>query len=178
VFFNGLLDWTASFSCALYFANAEWDRATNASIYVLNPVAFNKASIDDNSEVFLDCDLNSSLGVLNYLHPGIITPDDHVLPSVAVRPVFTNQRMVVQQARNVVCGDRFDPLDKQYPGAIQKLDITPDMADDVTKFLKIVGMDWASYYPDAEGLAKQFKDREVFNKFRIRGIKEDLYGKS
>jgi len=154
-----LLDWTASFSCALFFANQEWDRETNAAVFALNPRLLNKKSRDIDGELHLDCHLGPSLLDFHNYHPGCARPD-HTLKSIAVQPMYTNTRMVAQQSRFVICGDEFEPLEEEFGEEIVKYTITPTMAGDVDRFLALVGMDRANYYPDREGLALEVQTRQ------------------
>lgn len=155
-----LLDWTMSFACALHFACVDWDQQSDAAIYAVNPRAFNIASMGIDGEIHFDCYLRETNSQIERYHPGVVQPDG-TIPSAAVQPVYTNARMVAQQSRFILCGDSFAALDEQFPVAIRKYVLAPSMARDIEIFLALVGMDAANYYPDREGLAKQFNRHRI-----------------
>jgi hypothetical protein len=158
-----LLDWTESFTCALYFANSGRSPSDDAAIYLLNPQLFNAAIF--KYEGLIAVGENIGVGNLNLTsyHPRYVSYE-RPLHTMAVAPIFTNPRMVAQQSAFTLSGDPFQSFDDRYKGLVKKITLPASTYKDSLRFLEIVGAGHFSYFPDLEGLRAELVahlDREV-----------------
>ncbi len=164
-----LLDWTTSFACALFFARVRGDNSRPVAVFIVDPQEINVISLKVDGEIALDADLRQSTIATERWHPAI-QKQSRTTPTIAVQPVYSNQRMVVQQARFLACGDAFLPIEEQFP-CVLKIEIEQGLLGEVDEFLDLVGFNWSSYMPDLEGLARQFADRERYLMEKIREVR-------
>lgn len=164
-----LLDWTESFACATFFAHHHRKREDAAAIWVLDPQALNKLSIDEDVLLAIDNETVDPRINVRAWHPQWKPPEEP-LSSVAATPIFTNPRMVSQRSAFVLTGDLFEPLDQQHGGALGragqliKIVLAPDTYEDVDAYLSLAGLNAYSFYPDLEGIALKHKaqtDRQI-----------------
>jgi len=159
-----LLDWTASFGCALYFAlrhqSSESRGVENAAVYMLIAEELNQISIKKPGILFLEGTFREDQAVdTSYYHPTVMR--DHVVQTVSVSPVLDNERMVAQQCRFLLCGDSFDSLEDQFggelikAGILEKLVLAPEIFEQCRDFLTQAGIREYGLFPDLDGLARQ-----------------------
>jgi len=146
-----LLDWTESFSIALYFAASEWIEENEISIWMLNPQRLNSKSIE-SFKFFTPH--NDSYRARLYREESNFFNN-----SVALHPLRSNPRMVAQQGVFTIQGNTLDSLDKEFNGSLvaegilKEIRIKSDYKRNVHKFLELAGMHSFSIYPDLKGLA-------------------------
>jgi hypothetical protein len=102
-----LLDWTASFGCALYFAlgnlSSESPAIENAAVYMLIAEELNQRSIKKSGIVFLEEIVRDAQTAFTWpYHPCAVRTQ--VVETISVSPVLDNARMVAQQSRFLLCG--------------------------------------------------------------------------
>jgi hypothetical protein len=154
-----LLDWSESFACAVFFAQAGRARGSAAAIWVVDPHAVNKTSVGVEGILSLDDELGPGAKIdPRGWHPRWRATDE--LRTVAAAPIFSNARMVAQQSAFFLTGDSFEPINAQFrevgdEGRFVKLVLSPDTFDDAEAFLGSAGLNAFSYYPDLEGLARK-----------------------
>jgi hypothetical protein len=158
-----LLDWTESFACALFFAQYGRQPDEDAAIFALYPERLNLVAIGEEGLAQLG-DRDPTLINLDLFHPGCVPPDKD-LPTIAAGPIFTNPRMLAQLAGFTLSGDRFEPLDDQFGGKLRaegivaKLELPSATFADAEDFLRLVGVNAFSFFPDREGLRMKHEAR-------------------
>ena len=158
-----LLDWSESFACAVFFAQLRRKPDDTASIWVLDPHQLNMLSCDCLGIVALDEGTSDpvNLDAMRW-HPKRLPPTDP-LKTIAVAPIYTNRRMVQQQAKFALMGDSFLPLDEQFGGKLIQQDrlrriiLPPETFNDAEEFLSAAGLSAFSFFPDLQGLALKYE---------------------
>jgi hypothetical protein len=157
-----LLDWTRSFACALYFAQVGRNADEDAAIYILNPEGLNSLAYGQQGLHALGETCSQLDG---HYHPGYRTAAGTVLdiPTLAVSAFFSNPRMIAQKGTFTMMGDSFQPLEEQFNGELlergylKKIILPAETYEDTEQFLDLVGIGHYGYFPDLEGLLKEFK---------------------
>lgn len=149
-----LLDWTESFSVALYFATQNWKIRTEASIWMLKPLELNQMS-RDRAEIV-------SPNKLKY--PDLYLNEKDSLNSIAIYPIKNSERILSQHGVFTVQGNLSKPLDQEFDGQLVDLNIlmrvvlTEDVREDAMYYLKQNGINKYSLFPDLDGLAEHIND--------------------
>ncbi|MFP5179500.1 FRG domain-containing protein [Bacillus altitudinis] len=142
-----LLDWTESFSVALYFAVESWKSSDNATIWLLKPMQLNKLSRDTENVI--------SPNKINYLD--IYKEKD--LRSFAIFPIKNSKRIMAQHGVFTIQGNSHLPLEKEFNGALaernilKRIVLPPSVRTDAEQFLKLNGVNTFSMFPDLPGLS-------------------------
>ena len=161
-----LMDWTESFTCALFFAQFKRQRGDDAAIWILNPELMNKLSIDQNGIVSFDEIVSEGDVVGNPWHPRYGDPGRDP-GSIAIAPVISSDRMKAQQSVFTLAGDDFDPLEDQKAGAfvnrgaLHKILLPADNYDEVSEFLHVAGLGPFTFFPDFEGYRLEHENRVI-----------------
>lgn len=134
-----LLDCTASFACALFFANDGRNPKADAAVFLIEAEVVNRSNplVESESLVGLGDDISGarSTSLSEVYHPGLSFEDAPAedrppLPPMAARPSLTNPRMRAQQSRFLLTGDFFEPLEELIPDAVEKLTLPSDTYDE------------------------------------------------
>jgi len=175
-----LLDWTESFACALFFAQDGRDRNEDASVWVLDAGMLNQLSLNIGLASipgkpmpgFVDLSaesLNENSRVrTRRWHPSFEAGGED-LKSIAALPPRVNPRMVSQRSCFTVMGDSFDPLESQFGGtlvqrgSLKEIVLQPCLFDDAEEYLSLAGITVSTYFPDLEGLVREYKERIARN---------------
>lgn len=155
-----LLDWTESFSCALYFAQKGRASSNDAAIFLLAPELLNMEILGNEGLVALGGDVNKRTAVeVHQYHPAAprSTKGDDT-ESLAIAPELTNARMVAQRAAFILCGTSFQPLEERYTKAIEKVVLPSSDFDAAQEFLEMTGQDHFGLFPDLEGLCVYLRE--------------------
>lgn len=154
-----LLDLTESFACAVFFAQMDRNSKCDAAIWVLDPQALNRISIEREGLLQIDND-ESSPAIIDSRkwHPKWGPPNGSILKSVAVSPIFTNPRMNAQHSAFTMSGDSFLPLNEEFTvlaqsKRLEKLLLPANTYEEANAYLDLAGLDAFSFYPDLHGLA-------------------------
>ncbi|SMF91245.1 FRG domain-containing protein [Paenibacillus uliginis N3/975] len=155
-----LLDWTESFTTALFFAFIDWELEKPASIWLLSPLSLNE---------------KLNMGASYATHQDLPSYDDLVnrrsnFPenSIALYPARNSKRMVAQRGVFTLQGNSMLPLDLEYngelvrEGKLLKISLTFDVYEDARDFLRQMGVNHYTLFPDLEGLAKHVNDPHFF----------------
>ncbi len=149
-----LLDWTESFSCALYFAQKGRNPSDDAAIFLLAPQLLNKEVLGNEGLIALGGNANARTAVeVHQYHPGVArsTKGDDV-EALAIAPELTNARMIAQRSAFILCGTSFKPLEERYPKVIKKVVLPSGDFSATQEFLELIGDDHFGLFPDLEGL--------------------------
>jgi hypothetical protein len=151
-----LLDWTESFSVALFFALQNWDDTKNdACIWLLDPLKLNKTARDDH-RLFTANSTTDSYEDRLYENQGKCFLDH----SLALHPTRNNPRIVAQRGVFTIQGNTLSPLEEEHSGQLleqdilRKITITPALRRDAELQLKHSGINYFTLFPDLDGLAK------------------------
>ncbi|MGI8785168.1 MAG: FRG domain-containing protein [Acidobacteriota bacterium] len=153
------LDWTESFSCALYFALKDAN-GEDAAIFLLSPEQLNTVSAGCEGLVFVD-----DFGALPTIdfrpyHPCHLPRPEHELKTIAVCTQMVNPRMVAQRSVFTLSGDSFESLETEFGdqlsrrGVLEKIVLPRDTLADARDFLDLIGVTDFTFFPDLHGLAQ------------------------
>lgn len=143
-----LLDWTESFSVAVYFALRHW-RRPSACIWMLDPVKLNVLSTGQH-KIFLPQECRP--------YPEEYEADEKI-GTVAVYPVRNTKRINMQHGIFTIQGNGLCPLDQEFGGSLvkegylKKIAMSADVRQDAMKFIKLNGVNHFYLFPDLDGLA-------------------------
>lgn len=151
-----LLDWTETFSIALFFSasyNQSRHPGKDAAIYVLDPIALN--AISGIGKIYRVPSDESQFGYKKiYWHHDPFTPP----APIALEPNFINDRMLAQRGMFTVHHDKIEPLEEQFPKAIKKVILPNEVIPAAIEFLELSNITSYSIYPDFAGLAGYLQD--------------------
>jgi hypothetical protein len=144
-----LLDWTETFSVALYFAVK--NASKEAAIWILDPFALNATTINRPS----------------ILHPTELAHDYAAYyiertaklegNVVALSPLRHNPRVFHQRAGFTLHDDIETPLEILHPDVVTKVILKKEGFADAFKFLELAGVNEFTLFPDLEGLSRKLK---------------------
>lgn len=174
-----LLDFTFSFPIAAYFALEDSPprrRQPNRAIY-----AVNKSWLTGLVQKWADRTGSEEVGILRRL--GTLRDGtafrklfmERDLPLVsALSPFRLNQRLTIQKGIFLCSGTLSQPLhrtlqslDKDRHKEVVKIEIVPDMTEDMLRRLEEVGLNRASLFPGLDGYAQSLRTRiPLFLKLR------------
>lgn len=145
-----LLDWTESFSIALYFALYKGEGQTGA-IWMIDPLELNSISIGKKQIVSPEQDL--------FPYPGVYKSGE-AINSIAVYPIKNTKRICTQQGVFTVQGNNPCALNEEFggrlikSGKLKQIELSPKIREDGWRFLKQNGINHFSIFPDLDGLAE------------------------
>lgn len=142
-----LLDWTQSFSVAVYFALASW--SDNAAVWVMDPYELNHRTIRDESIWHPQTDFDHDYR--NYF----IDDPKKKFPgaAIAILPNKTSPRVLGQRAVFTIHRSQDQPLDLVCKSALTKVVLPKRALDGAKDFLKLAGVNEFTLFPDLDGLA-------------------------
>ncbi len=148
-----LLDWSESFSVALFFATRNW-KSENACIWLLNPTKLNKESIS-REEIISPLKMDYWEKFSN--------PEQK---TIAIYPIKNNLRITAQHGVFTVQGNSLLPLDKEFGklfdlGGIKKIVLPITVREDALNYLRQNGVNYFSIFPDLDGLAKHINELHI-----------------
>ncbi len=146
-----MLDWTETFSVALYFALK--GATSEAAIWILDPFKLNKTTI--NQEMLIH-PTELSKNYETYFIDRSATLEGNV---VALSPLRHNPRVMNQRAGFTLHDDLKNPLEELHPQTVTKLVLPADGFADATKFVDLAGINEFTLFPDLDGLARQLKGK-------------------
>ncbi|WP_434954024.1 FRG domain-containing protein [Paenibacillus polymyxa] len=150
-----LLDWSESFTTALFFARSSWRTEQDACFWMLVPTSLNKLT------------RGKTQLLVPYEGP---TYEEYLFSgegarfsenSIALYPVRNSNRMISQLGVFTMQGNSMLPLDKEYngflvqKGDLVKINLPLSVLTDVDNFLLQAGVTDYTMFPDLDGLARQ-----------------------
>jgi hypothetical protein len=143
-----LLDWSENLGIAVYFAVKYNDRKADMAIYLLDPLGLNRYSQKDAIPIIPDEPMGLDY-VTQYLKKNPYPPQ---FP-MAIRPNFSNDRMVAQRGLFTIHGDELTPIEQLCPRAITKVTVSKDVIDEANDFLEIANINEYTVFPDINGVS-------------------------
>jgi hypothetical protein len=146
-----LLDWSETFSIALFFAafyNHSAHLENDAAIYLLNPQKLNKFSrINKIYSIPRD--------ETEYSYTNIYWNKVPFAPSapIAIEPNFINSRMLAQRGMFTVHDDSNEAIEERFPSAIRKIKLPKELIPAALEFLDLSNINEYTVYPDLGGIA-------------------------
>jgi len=150
-----LLDWSETFSIALFFAayyNNKNFPNSDAAVYLLNPVRLNAPlcinvlRIPDDQE-----HLEYSETYIEHRKPMHQSP-------IAIEPNFINGRMLAQRGMFTVHHNTIEPIEDRFPEAIKKIILKKQLVKTALDFLELSNVNEYTVYPDIAGISGFLKD--------------------
>jgi hypothetical protein len=143
------LDWSTTFSIALFFALKGATRA--AAIWVLDPFALNQLTME-HKQLFNP--EKSTDTYEDYFITRSVNPPGAV---VAVAPGRHNPRLFSQRGGFTMHADLTGPLDEIAPSAVRKFILPRAVHSDARRFLAMSGVSEFSLFPDLDGLSRELR---------------------
>lgn len=166
--YTRLLDWTESLATALYFAvqYQPWKDRNFPCIWIANAYTLTQHALEN-------CSTKAALGipgsgvtprVVNFcvpeypkfdyaetiFNPNISWPFDH--PFVMEAP-YTNVRLRSQKGLFSVHGNKPEGVERSMNKFVRPITLTPDEEKAAKAFIKDLGINHYTYFPDLDGLA-------------------------
>ena len=153
-----LLDWTANFSVALYFAIKNCE--SEGAIWILNPYQLNLKTNNEWGLYHLNNDF--PIGYHDYFIEGRSDTFGSFPASViAIAGRSYDNRMRSQRGVFTLHRDLEKPLEKLHSKALRKIVVPQDIVNDAKKFLRLSGINEYSLFPDLDGLARYLVSEDV-----------------
>ena len=142
-----LLDWTESFSTALYFSLL--NSTDDACVWILDPFKLNRDMIN-RGELVRPQDLKG-----DYDDYFISKSEKLENKCVAVSPLRRHPRVFKQRAGFTIHDDLNVPLDEICPDALFRVEIPLSAQKEARLFLELSGVSDFHLFPDLDGLARE-----------------------
>jgi FRG domain len=144
-----LLDWSETFSVALYFAIK--DANTEAAIWILDPYELNKRTINRN-EVIHPTDLAHDYNAYYIARTAKLEGE-----VVAMSPLRHNPRVFHQRAGFTLHDNIEISLEALYPDVVKKISLKKEAFPEAWEFLDLAGISEFTLFPDLDGLSRELK---------------------
>lgn len=155
-----LLDWTETFSVALFFAFANWNPEKNAAIWLLHPVKLNYELL--GLPDFVDINFTYEQGLQN----------PEFFQTSSIRPGTAHSRIHFQNGFFTLQGNNMLSLEEEKngelieKGILKKIILTQAVYSDVKQFLDLSNINYWTLFQDLDNLAKHIntiEDRSAFS---------------
>lgn len=161
-----LLDWTLTFSVALYFSIKEYTLTrgllaphsiTRAPcVWVLNPYELNESLLGKPIILNPHTDL-----IGNYQEYFVEKSKQIGADVIAINPTKSNGRLAVQKGVFTLHSDLFRPLEDYTGQFLKKYELPRKAIPDAIRFLTLAGTNEFSLFPDLDGLGRYLKREHV-----------------
>lgn len=161
-----LLDWTESPFIALYFALTACERTkagkpkTDAALWMLDPVSWNRGALSDIS--FSGGILDPNREQVKSYSPEAELDERKNLP-IMIYGTHNSPRIVAQRGMFALFGKSVDAMEKSFSensfidGTLHKIVIDKEIRDSVAHSLFRKGISDSTIYPDLHGLSLELK---------------------
>jgi len=167
-----LLDWTESFTSALFFAFDNWDGKTTPAIWLLQPCLLNETFLDwygmlgperqDEMSIFLPRFIAGLRPLKKADKDGYVYDNRRPL---AIYPKWANHRIAAQQGMFTIHGRDPQSLPKQIKAVgkdprdhIARVNLKGFKKDKVYSELAMLGIRRSAIYPDMDNFVQELKD--------------------
>jgi hypothetical protein len=161
-----LLDWSTTFSAALYFALRPYlfvrnfpditSPAASPCIWVLDPFELNRLGKRDPAIANPYTDFDGT-----YQENFIEESKSVGAKALAISPPQHTPRQSAQRSVFTLHADLFTPLEQSAEGALKRFDVPSHAIQDGVRFLALAGTNEFSVFPDLDGLARHLKQEHV-----------------
>jgi hypothetical protein len=161
-----LLDWTATFGVALYFAvrlyrtseaaTTKQDSLEPPCVWVLDPFQLNLATTNEASILNPQTDLT-----VTYQSNFIEAKKSILGDVIAINPTQLTRRQAVQRSVFTLHSDLFTPLEHLHRSSVKQFILPTAAIPDAIAFLSLSGVNEFSLFPDLDGLARHLKAQHV-----------------
>jgi hypothetical protein len=161
-----LLDWTLTFSVALYFSIKEYvfletlppmrGITKTPCVWVLNPYELNRSILGNAAILNPHTDL-----IGNYQENFIERSKDIGADVMAINPTKSSRRLAVQKGVFTLHSNLFKPLEDYNGQFLKRYDLPRKVIPDAIRFLMLAGTNEFSLFPDLDGLARHLKKEHV-----------------
>lgn len=161
-----LLDWTTTFSAALYFALRPYLSVRNVPevktllrqpcVWILDPFELNRSAQRDPAIANPYVDLDGT-----YQENFIEESKDIGARVIAINPPQHTPRQSAQRSVFTLHADLFTPLNEVASGIARKFTVPVGAAQDAVSFLGLAGVNEFAIFPDLDGLARHLKREHV-----------------
>jgi len=143
-----LLDWSENLGISVYFAVKYNSKKTDMAIYLLNPDELNRYSSKKEIPVIPDNPMGLEY-VKNYINKDPFPPEY----PIAIRPNFSNNRMIAQRGLFTIHGDNLTPIEQLCPKAVLKIKLSKNIINDANNFLDFANINEYTVFPDINGIS-------------------------
>jgi hypothetical protein len=161
-----LLDWSATFAVAVYFAlKPQLDCKLNGrpitpglrpSVWVLDPFALNIQTSGHEGVLNPEIDLEGTYK--EFFVDGVKQLKESVL---AVNPTQHGRRIGAQRGYFTLHSELFKPLDQIASACLRQFEIPETAVAEGLDFLALSGTNEFSLFPDLDGLARHLKGKHA-----------------
>ncbi|HEC59557.1 hypothetical protein LCGC14_0678100 [marine sediment metagenome] len=157
-----LLDWTTTFSAALYFAlrpsllDNPQSLSIKPCIWILDPFKLNQ--LEYGKQVIINPYINLERTYHEYFIDSSKSLDSKV---VAILPPQHTSRQSSQRSVFTLHSNIIKPLDEISTIALKKFEIPIDSINEAMSFLTLAGVNEFTIFPDLDGLARYLKKEHV-----------------
>jgi hypothetical protein len=161
-----LIDWTLTFSVALYFSIKEYAFLENLPllrgitktpcVWVLDPYELNRSVLGEPAILNPHTDL-----VGNYQENFIEQSKSIGADVIAINPTKNNRRLAVQRGVFTLHANLFKPLEDYKGQFLRRYDLPRKAIPDAVQFLMLAGINEFSLFPDLDGLARHMRKEHV-----------------
>ena len=155
-----LLDWAEGSLIGLYFALSQDTGVDDSAVWALDPWALNAWSTKKSDLVITAAHFEPEPLAAKYLGP---VYRELRLPRrpIAVVPPYNSPRITAQRGTFTIHGSRPDGLEDQFSRRLAKIVIPREMALQIRRHLRSVGISDFTLFPDLDGLCKDIRAVEV-----------------
>ena len=149
-----LLDWTESFSTALFFALEGAAATSDVDIWMLNPYGLNEDQAQTESILDVESFLKTEYFDL-FIEPSKGTPEWAV---IAIYPRRQIARLASQHGLFTLHSARM-PLENIDGPWLTRFHLKQEAVEETNRLLKVLGVNDFSLFPDLDGLSRFLRKR-------------------